>query len=48
MTETSPLGTVRDYNQSMTIYQITKMNIRAKQGTAFPGVEIRIMTDEGL
>jgi acyl-CoA synthetase (AMP-forming)/AMP-acid ligase II len=24
-----------------------KLDIRAKQGIAFPGVEIRIMTDEG-
>jgi fatty-acyl-CoA synthase len=45
MTETSPLG---KFNyKSIPIYQKTKIRYRAKQGIAFPGVEIRIMTDEG-
>jgi fatty-acyl-CoA synthase len=48
MTETSPLGTVsRLQPKHDHLSDNEKMNIRAKQGTAFPGVEIRIMTDEG-
>jgi fatty-acyl-CoA synthase len=47
MTETSPLGTAQDYNQSIPIYQKTKIRHSCKQGIAFPGVEIRIMTDQG-
>jgi fatty-acyl-CoA synthase len=48
MTETSPLGTVsRLQHKHEHLSDNEKMNIRAKQGTAFPGVEIRIMTDEG-
>lgn len=48
MTETSPLGTVsrlqplHDY-----LSEEEKIAIRAKQGTAFPGVELRIVTDDG-
>lgn len=48
MTETSPLGTVsRLQPMHADLSENEKLNIRAKQGTAFPGVEIRIMTDEG-
>jgi fatty-acyl-CoA synthase len=49
MTETSPLGTVsRLQPLHATLSDNEKLTIRAKQGTAFPGVEIRIMTDEGI
>jgi acyl-CoA synthetase (AMP-forming)/AMP-acid ligase II len=48
MTETSPLGTVsRLQPQQDNLSANEKMDIRAKQGTAFPGVELRIVTDEG-
>lgn len=48
MTETSPLGTVsRLQPQHFDLSQEEQLTIRAKQGIAFPGVEIRIMTDEG-
>jgi fatty-acyl-CoA synthase len=48
MTETSPLGTVsRLQPLHADLSDNEKLTIRAKQGTAFPGVEIRIMTDEG-
>ncbi|MEZ7504832.1 long-chain fatty acid--CoA ligase [Flavobacterium sp. Arc2] len=48
MTETSPLGTVsRLQPKHAQLSENEKLDIRAKQGTAFPGVEIRIMTDEG-
>ncbi|MBE0393403.1 3-methylmercaptopropionyl-CoA ligase [Flavobacterium sp. PL0002] len=48
MTETSPLGTVsRLQPQHNNLSTTEKLDIRAKQGFAFPGVEIRIMTDEG-
>jgi fatty-acyl-CoA synthase len=48
MTETSPLGTVsRLQPKHDHLSGNEKMNIRAKQGIAFPGVEVRIMTDEG-
>jgi fatty-acyl-CoA synthase len=44
MTETSPC----DYNRKhFDLPQEEQLTIRAKQGIAFPGVEIRIMTDEG-
>jgi fatty-acyl-CoA synthase len=47
MTETSPLGTVSRLQPLHThLSDNEKLNIRATQGTAFPGVEIRIMTDE--
>jgi fatty-acyl-CoA synthase len=49
MTETSPLGTVsRLQPLHATLSDNEKLTIRAKQGTAFPGVEIRIMTDEEI
>jgi fatty-acyl-CoA synthase len=35
MTETSPLGTVQDYNQSIPFIRKRKLDIRAKQGIAF-------------
>lgn len=48
MTETSPLGTCsRLQLEHQNISDEEKLNIRAKQGIAFPGVELRIMTDEG-
>ncbi|REG79579.1 long-chain fatty acid--CoA ligase [Algoriphagus antarcticus] len=48
MTETSPLGTVcRLQPKHAHLSDNEKLNIRAKQGIAFPGVELRIMTDEG-
>ncbi|MFT5251543.1 MAG: fatty-acyl-CoA synthase [Flavobacteriales bacterium] len=48
MTETSPLGTVsRLQAQHSNLSEQEQLTIRAKQGIAFPGVEIRIMTDDG-
>ena len=48
MTETSPLGTCcRLQAEHENLPDAEKLNLRAKQGIAFPGVEIRIMTDEG-
>ena len=48
MTETSPLGTCsRLQAEHENLSDAEKLNLRAKQGIAFPGVEIRIMTDEG-
>ena len=49
MTETSPLGTCsRLQAEHENLSDAEKLNLRAKQGIAFPGVEIRIMTDEGI
>jgi fatty-acyl-CoA synthase len=48
MTETSPLGTVsRIQPKHEHLSENEKLDIRAKQGTAFPGVELRIATDDG-
>lgn len=48
MTETSPLGTVsRIQPKHDHLSEDEKIAIRAKQGTAFPGVELRIVTDDG-
>ena len=48
MTETSPLGTVsRLQPKHEHLSENEKMDIRAKQGIAFPGVELRIVTDDG-
>ena len=48
MTETSPLGTVsRLQPHHLELPVNEQLNIRAKQGIAFPGVEIRIMSDDG-
>lgn len=48
MTETSPLGTVsRLQPKHEHLSENEKMEIRAKQGIAFPGVELRIVTDDG-
>lgn len=48
MTETSPLGTVsRIQAKHEHLSENEKLDIRAKQGTAFPGVELRIVTDDG-
>jgi len=49
MTETSPLGTCsRLQLEHEHLSDDEKLNIQAKQGIAFPGVELRIMTDEGI
>jgi fatty-acyl-CoA synthase len=46
MTETSPLGTsFKITAKAYPFIRKRKLDIRAKQGIAFPGVEIRIMTD---
>jgi fatty-acyl-CoA synthase len=48
LTETSPLGTVsRLQPLHDSLSEDEKITIRAKQGTAFPGVELRIVTDDG-
>ncbi len=48
MTETSPLGTVsRLQSQHAHLSDNEKLDIRAKQGFAFPCVELRIVTDDG-
>jgi fatty-acyl-CoA synthase len=48
MTETSPLGTAsRLQAKHEHLSENEKIDIRAKQGIAFPGVEIRIVTDDG-
>lgn len=49
MTETSPLGTVsRIQPKQEHLSDNEKLDIRAKQGVALPGVELRIVTDEGV
>ncbi|PPK85039.1 fatty-acyl-CoA synthase [Neolewinella xylanilytica] len=48
MTETSPLGTLsRLQPQHDRLADAERLRIRAKQGIAFPGVELRIVSDEG-
>ncbi len=48
MTETSPLGTLcRLQPKHDQLPYEEKLKIRAKQGIAFPGVELRIMKDDG-
>lgn len=48
MTETSPLGTCsRLQLEHEHLNDDEKYNLQAKQGIAFPGVELRIMTDDG-
>jgi len=48
MTETSPLGTVsRLQSKHEELSDAEKLTIRAKQGVAIPGVEIRIVNDDG-
>ncbi|ERM80533.1 long-chain fatty acid--CoA ligase [Rhodonellum psychrophilum GCM71 = DSM 17998] len=48
MTETSPLGTVsRLQPKHAHLSASEKMDIRAKQGLAFPGVELRIVMEDG-
>ncbi len=48
MTETSPLGTVsRLQPEHEHLSEKEKLKIRAKQGTEFPGVEIRVVTEDG-
>jgi fatty-acyl-CoA synthase len=48
MTETSPLGTASRLQPKHTIYQKTKIRHSCQTRYCFSGVEIRIMTDEGL
>tara|TARA_R110002050_G_scaffold109796_3_gene221148 strand:- start:19237 stop:20865 length:1629 start_codon:yes stop_codon:yes gene_type:complete len=48
MTETSPLGTcsrLQPHHEQLSDDE--KLDIRAKQGTGFPGVELRIVKDDG-
>lgn len=48
MTETSPLGTAsRLQPKHENLSASEKLDIRAKQGIAFPGVEIRIVAEDG-
>ncbi|MGB6152503.1 MAG: long-chain fatty acid--CoA ligase [Pricia sp.] len=48
MTETSPLGTAsRLQSQHDGLPQEEKIKIRAKQGIEFPGIEMRIVGDDG-
>lgn len=48
MTETSPLGTAsRLQPKHDNLSASEKLDIRAKQGIAFPGVEIRIVAEDG-
>jgi len=48
MTETSPLGTVsRLQPKHDTLSYEEQLDIRAKQGFSFPGIELRIVTDQG-
>jgi len=48
MTETSPLGTVsRLQPKHDALSENEKIDIRGKQGIAFPGVELRIVKDDG-
>jgi len=48
MTETSPLGTAsRLQPKHDHLSESDKIAIRAKQGIAFPGVELRIVTEDG-
>lgn len=48
MTETSPLGTAcRLQSKHEQLSENEKLDIRAKQGIAFPGVEIRIVAEDG-
>ncbi|THH36552.1 long-chain fatty acid--CoA ligase [Neolewinella litorea] len=48
MTETSPLGTLsRLQPKHDGLTENEQLNLRAKQGIPFPGVEIRIVSDEG-
>ncbi|HKJ46722.1 MAG TPA: long-chain fatty acid--CoA ligase [Balneolales bacterium] len=49
MTETSPLGTLsRLQPRHDPLSYKEKLKIRAKQGIAFPGVELRIVKDDGI
>ncbi len=48
MTETSPLGTVaRIQPKHASMNQKEQLTIRAKQGIEFPGIEMRIVKDDG-
>jgi len=49
MTETSPLGTVSRLQAiHQTLSEEEQITIRAKQGSELPGVEIRVVTEDGL
>jgi len=48
MTETSPLGTgSRLQNKHKDLDEKSKLKIRAKQGIEFPGIEMRVIGDDG-
>ena len=48
MTETSPLGTLsRPQQKHDSLTEAERLDIWAKQGIAFPGVELRIVSEEG-
>ncbi|MEZ4671353.1 MAG: long-chain fatty acid--CoA ligase [Anaerolineae bacterium] len=48
MTETSPLGTVSNLKRELLdLPEDEQLTVRAKQGIASPGVEIRVMDDSG-
>ncbi|CAH0998788.1 Long-chain-fatty-acid--CoA ligase [Neolewinella maritima] len=48
MTETSPLGTIsRLQRKHERLSQEEQLTIRAKQGIAFPGVELRVVGEDG-
>jgi fatty-acyl-CoA synthase len=48
MTEISPLGTVsREQPKHASLTENEKLNIRAKQGITFPGMELRVVLDDG-
>ena len=48
MTETSPLGTAsRLQNKHKDLDEKSKLKIRAKQGIEFPGIEMRVIGDDG-
>lgn len=48
MTETSPLGTAsRLQKKHRNLDEKAQLKIRAKQGIEFPGIEMRVVTDDG-
>jgi fatty-acyl-CoA synthase len=48
MTETSPLGTAsRLQPKHESFAEIERLKIRAKQGIPFPGIELRVVTEDG-
>ncbi|MCP9237702.1 long-chain fatty acid--CoA ligase [Lewinella sp. JB7] len=48
MTETSPLGTLsRIQSKHASLSDDEQLTIRAKQGIAFPGIELRVVSEDG-